>query len=188
MRVENLWVRSLRPHIPPRTSLRNTLTKNTLFKFVDVVKDIRMSKNGVEFLIGCRDFPNIKYDTSDPITNWPGSEHMIVEFNIHWEDSLKNTRSKWQRNFNKWFTRVTKFLTDSHCDSCDNKHFPTSWKHEGHGSDNGFLTTEFKFVSSGIQDTQVDVLHQDVSVHQPSGLGDHVGDSTSMDVNVDLRW
>jgi hypothetical protein len=36
-----------------------------------------MSKNGVEFLIGWRDFPNIKYDTWDPIINLPGSEHMI---------------------------------------------------------------------------------------------------------------
>ena len=34
-------------------------------------------------------------------------------------------------------------------------------------------------------DTQVDVLHQDVSVHQPSALSDLSGGSTSMDVDVD---
>ena len=54
--------------------------------FVDVVKDRRMSKNGVEFLIGWRDFPNIKYDTWEPITIFPGSEHMIAEFQKHWKE------------------------------------------------------------------------------------------------------
>ena len=48
---------------------------------------------------------------------------------------------------------------------CVDKHFPTSWKREGHG----FLARTSKQVYSEIQDTQVDVLHQDVSVHQPSG-------------------
>ena len=42
------------------------------------MQDRRMSKDGVEFLIGWRDFPNIKYDTWEPITNLPGSEHMIA--------------------------------------------------------------------------------------------------------------
>jgi hypothetical protein len=37
---------------------------------------------------------------------------------------------------------------------CDDKHFPTSWKHEGHG----FLAMESKSFDSEIQDTQVDVL------------------------------
>ena len=46
--------------------------------FFDVVKDRRRSKNGVEFLIGWSDFPNIKYDTWEPITNLQGSEHMIA--------------------------------------------------------------------------------------------------------------
>jgi hypothetical protein len=41
---------------------------------------------------------------------------------------------------------------------CDNKYFSTSWKGEG----NGFLTTEFKSLYSEIQDTQIEVLHQDV--------------------------
>ena len=68
----------------------------------------------------------------------------------------------------------TKFLS-----FCDDKHFPTSWKHEG----NSFLAMEFKSFYSEIQDTQVDVLHQDVSVHQPSVLSDLLGGSTSMDVD-----
>ncbi len=37
-----------------------------------------MSKNGFEFLIGWSDFPNIKYDTWEPITNSLGSEQMIA--------------------------------------------------------------------------------------------------------------
>jgi len=52
---------------------------------------------------------------------------------------------------------------------------------EGHG----FLAMEFKSFYSEIQDTQVDVLHQDASVHQPSALSDLLGISTSMDANVD---
>ena len=70
----------------------------------------------------------------------------------------------------------TKFLS-----LCDDKHFPTSWKREGRG----FLGMEFENFYSEIQDTQVDVLHQDVSVHQPSALSDCLGGSTSMDVDVD---
>ena len=45
---------------------------------------------------------------------------------------------------------------------------------------------EFKIFYSEIQDTQVDVLHEDVSVHQPSVLSDLLGGSTSMDVDVDI--
>ena len=48
-----------------------------------------MTKNGVEFLIGWRDFPLDKDDTWEPITNLPGSEHMIVEFQRHWEEQYK---------------------------------------------------------------------------------------------------
>ncbi len=62
-----------------------------------------------------------------------------------------------------------------------NKHFPTLSKHEGHG----FLVIEFKSFYSEIQDTQVDLLHQDASVHQPSTLSDLLGGSTCMDVDVD---
>ncbi len=58
---------------------------------------------------------------------------------------------------------------------CDDKHFPT-WKREGHG----FLAMEFKSFYSEIQDTQVDLLHQDASVHQPSALSDLLGGSVSM--------
>ena len=36
-----------------------------------------------------------------------------------------------------------------------------------------------------IQDTQVDLLHQDASVRQPSALSDLLGGSTCMDVDVD---
>ncbi len=64
---------------------------------------------------------------------------------------------------------------------CDDKHFPTSWKREGHG----FLAMEFKSLYNEIQDTQVDLLHQDASVHQPSALNDLLGGSTCMDVDVD---
>jgi hypothetical protein len=54
--------------------------------FVREVKGRRMTKNGVEFLIGWRDFPLDKDDTWEPITNLPGSEHMITEFQKHWEE------------------------------------------------------------------------------------------------------
>ena len=45
-----------------------------------------MTKNGVEFLIGWRDFPLDKDDTWEPITNLPGSEHIITEFQKHWQE------------------------------------------------------------------------------------------------------
>jgi hypothetical protein len=45
---------------------------------------------------------------------------------------------------------------------------------------------DFKRFYSEVQDTQVDFLHQDVSVHQPSALSDLLGGSTSMDVEVDM--
>ena len=44
---------------------------------------------------------------------------------------------------------------------------------------------EFKSFYSEIQDTQVDLLHQDASVRQPSALSDLLGGSTCMDVDVD---
>ena len=44
---------------------------------------------------------------------------------------------------------------------------------------------EFKSFYSDLQDTQVDLLHQDASVHQPSVLSDLLGGSTSLDVDVD---
>ena len=37
-----------------------------------------MTKNGVEFLIGWRDFPLDKDDRWEPIIISPGSEHMIT--------------------------------------------------------------------------------------------------------------
>jgi hypothetical protein len=46
---------------------------------------------------------------------------------------------------------------------------------------------DFKSFYSEIQDTQVDVLHQDVSVHQPSAFSDLLGGITSMDVDVDIH-
>ena len=57
--------------------------------FVREVKGRRMTKNGVEFLIGWRDFPLDKDDTWEPITNLPGSEHMIAEFQRNWEEQYK---------------------------------------------------------------------------------------------------
>jgi hypothetical protein len=58
--------------------------------FVREVKDTRMTKNGVEFLIGWCDFPLDKDDTWEPITNLPGSEHMITEFQRNWEERQSN--------------------------------------------------------------------------------------------------
>ena len=57
--------------------------------FVREVKGTRMTKNGVEFLIGWRDFPLDKDDTREPITYLPGSEHMIAKFQKHWEEEYK---------------------------------------------------------------------------------------------------
>ena len=57
--------------------------------FVREVKGRRMTKNGVEFLIGWCDFPLDKDDTWESITNLPGSEHMIAEFQNHWEEEYK---------------------------------------------------------------------------------------------------
>ncbi len=57
--------------------------------FVREVKGRRMTTNGVEFLIGWRDFPLDKDDTWEPITNLPGSEHMIAAFQKCWEQEYK---------------------------------------------------------------------------------------------------
>ena len=57
--------------------------------FVREVKGRRMTKNGVEFLIEWRDFPLDKDDMWEPITNLPGSEHMITEFQKSWEQEYK---------------------------------------------------------------------------------------------------
>ena len=160
MWVGNLWVRSLRPHELARTL--NLFEKYTHQEyFVDVVKDRRRSKNDVEFLIGWRDFPSNKYDTCDPITNFPGSEHMITEFQNHWEED-----DKIKPNFSA---------------SVTTKIFP----HRGNTRVMLFLPWNLKTftVRSRIL-TWVDSLHQDASVRQPSALGDLSGGSTSMDVHV----
>ena len=57
--------------------------------FVHEVKGRRMTKNNVEFLIGWRDFPLDKDDKWEPITDLPGSENMIAEFQNHWEQDYK---------------------------------------------------------------------------------------------------
>ena len=61
--------------------------------YVGVVKDKRTGKNGLEFRIGWRcdrrDYPDSKYDTWEPITNLPGSENMIAEFNNKWKEDYK---------------------------------------------------------------------------------------------------
>jgi hypothetical protein len=61
--------------------------------FVDVVKDKRRTKNNnLEFLIGCRDFPDPKVDTWDPLAHLSGSEHMIRELNQEWDkDYVRKT-------------------------------------------------------------------------------------------------
>ncbi len=46
--------------------------------FVDVVKHKRRTKNNnLEFLIGCRSFPDPKDDTWEPLAHLSSSEHMI---------------------------------------------------------------------------------------------------------------
>ena len=65
--------------------------------FVDVVKDKRRTKNNnLEFLIGCRVFPDPKDDTWDPLDHLSGSEHMIREFNQQWD---KDYAKKPERHF-----------------------------------------------------------------------------------------
>jgi hypothetical protein len=59
--------------------------------FVRTVKDRRMTKNGVEFLIGWCNFPLEKDDTWEPIINLPGSEHIIAEFQKIGKQSTKLT-------------------------------------------------------------------------------------------------
>ena len=77
--------------------------------FVREVKGRRMTKNGVEFLIGWRDFPLDKDDTWEPITNLPGSEHMIAEFQRHWEEQYKiKTSEQLQSVIDKRNTRNEK--------------------------------------------------------------------------------
>ena len=81
----------------------------------------------------------------------------------------EDQEDRWVTNLNegrKSFFLIASLL-DPHAkylSSCDDKHFPTSWKREGHV----FLAMEIKNFYSEIQDTQVDVLRQDASVHQPS--------------------
>ena len=68
-----------------------------------------MTKNGVEFLIRQRDFPLDKDDKWDPITNLPGSEHMIAEFQKHWEEEYKiKTSDQLQSVIDKRNTRNEK--------------------------------------------------------------------------------
>jgi hypothetical protein len=68
-----------------------------------------MTKNGVEFQIGWRDFPLDKDDTWESITNLPGSEHMIVEFQRNWEEQYKiKTSEQLQSVIDKRNTRNEK--------------------------------------------------------------------------------
>jgi hypothetical protein len=68
-----------------------------------------MTKNGVQFLIGWCDFPLDKHDTWEPITNLPGSEHMIVEFQKHWHEEYKiKTSEQLQSVIDKRNTRHEK--------------------------------------------------------------------------------
>ena len=61
--------------------------------FVNVVKDKRRTKNNnLEFLIGCRGFPDPKDDTWESLDHLSGSEHKIREFNEQWEkDYVRKT-------------------------------------------------------------------------------------------------
>ncbi len=58
-----------------------------------------MTKNGVEFLIGWRDFPLDKDDTWEPITNLPGSEHMIVK--VTRLSIRQDLQDRWVTNLNE---------------------------------------------------------------------------------------
>ncbi len=95
---------------------QTTWTSKNLFEksnsktqfFVREVKGRRMTKNGVEFLIGWRDFPLDKDDSWEPITNLPGSEHMNAEFQKHWEEEYKiKTTEELQSVIDKRNTRVS---------------------------------------------------------------------------------
>ena len=82
-------------------------SKSNTQYFVREVKGRRMTKNGVEFLIGWRDFPLDKDDTWEPITNLPGSEHMIAEFQKHWQEEYKiKTSEQLQSVIDKNNTRM----------------------------------------------------------------------------------
>jgi hypothetical protein len=68
-----------------------------------------MTKNGVQFLIGWCDFPLDKDDTWEPITNLPGSEHMIAEFQKHRQEEYKiKTSEQLQSVIDKRNTRHEK--------------------------------------------------------------------------------
>ena len=68
-----------------------------------------MTKNGVQFLIGWCDFPLDKDDTWESITNLPGSEHMIAEFQKHWQEEYKiKTSEQLQSVIDKRNTRNQK--------------------------------------------------------------------------------
>ena len=59
--------------------------------------------------IGWRDFPLDKDDTWEPITNLPGSEHMIAEFQKSWEEEYKiKTSEQLQSLIDKRNTRNEK--------------------------------------------------------------------------------
>ena len=62
-------------------------SKTGFFVREDRVKDKRTAD--LEFLIGWCDYPESKYDTWETITNLPGSENMITEFNKKWEQDYK---------------------------------------------------------------------------------------------------
>jgi hypothetical protein len=47
--------------------------------------------------------------------------------------------------------------------------------------------TQVDVLHQDVYQDKVDGLHQDVSVHQPSSLSDLLGASTSMDVDVDVQ-
>ncbi len=74
----------------------------------------------------------------------------------------QDLQDRWVTNLNedwKSFFFIASLL-DPHTKSlsfCDDKHFPTSLQHKGHG----FLAMEFKSFYSEIHDTEVDLLHQD---------------------------
>ena len=126
---------------------------------------------------------------------WFGPANPWREFSVSSSyESIKTARLSIRQDLqDRWVTNLNEdsksfFLIASLLDPltkslsfCDDKHFVTSWKREGHG----FLAMEFKRFYSEIQDTQVDLLHQDASVRQPSDLSDLLGDSTCMDVDVD---
>ena len=100
---------------------------------------------------------------------------MIAEFQRNWEERYKIKTSFLLHHYLTLTPNLSASVTTN-----------TS-PHRGNARVTVFLQWNLKAYSE-IQDTQLDLLHQDASVRQPSALSDLLGCSTSMDVDVDIVW